>query len=615
MSPALVRWKAVGPLLVFGALFALGWWLFADRATRRAVEYTGSEIVGARVDLRAADLQLSKGAVRLSGLAVTNPDQPMRNLLEADLVVGSIRVLPLLEKKVIVDTVAVRGLRFGTERKESGALARSSAVSGRLVRQISGWARSVRIPSLSLEGLAGLVDVAAIRPESLRTIAQARGLVGRADSLDGVWRAELAALDPRPRLDSARALVQRLREVDPARLGLAGVRSLAESGRAQMTSLDALSRQVAELDNRLSAHLADLRGAVQGLADARAADYAWARGLLKLPSLDSPDLSPALFGEMALAKVQPVLYWLRVAEQYVPPGLDPRRRSGPDRARAAGTTVTFPRREALPAFLLAYAAADVELSGMGGVAGRYAARLTGLTSEPALYGRPMILAAARSGGVAGPREAGLNVVVNHVATPIRDSVTAVLQGLSLAPISLPALGARLGFGAAAMQLSLVRVGDSLSARMVWRTESASWTREGGAADPGAGAGAAVGSRAWAEGLLWRTASGLRSVEIETRLAGNLSSPALAIRSNVGREVAQALRRELGAQVTRAEQRVRAEVDRLVDARVEEARKRADALQERARDAISAQRKELDEVRGALGAEMRRLTARLPIRIP
>ncbi|HEX9579770.1 MAG TPA: hypothetical protein VF970_01570 [Gemmatimonadales bacterium] len=613
MTTPLVRWKAVGSLLVFGALFALGWWLLADRATRRAVEYAGTEIVGARVDLRAADLRLAEGAVRLSGLAVTNPNEPMRNLFEADEIVASMRALPLLEKKVIVDTVAVRGLRFGTERRESGALPRPSPTSGRLVREVSGWARGVRIPSLSLEGLTGLVDVAAISPDSLRTIALARGLVGRADSLEDTWRADLAALNPGPRLDSARAMIQRLREAEPVRLGLAGVRSLADGGRAQLMSLDEHRRRLGDVDDRVAASAADLRSHVQGLADARAADVVWARGLLKLPSVDSPDVSPALFGEMALARVQPFLYWLRVAEQYLPPGLDPRRRAGPDRARAAGVTVTFPRREALPAFLLAFAAADLELGGRGATAGRYAARLTGLTSEPALYGRPLILAAERSEGVAGPRQAALRAVLNHVATPVRDSVTAVLQGLSLAPVPLPALGARLGLNDVALQVSLVRTGDSLNARLVWRTDNAAWTREGGAADPGAGG--AVGSRAWAEGLLWRTASSLRSVEIETRLSGSVNSPALAIRSNVGREVAAALRRELGAQVARAEQRVRAEVDRLVEARVTEARQRTETVQGRAREAIAAQRRQLDEVRGTLEAEVRNLTTRLPIRIP
>lgn len=613
-----VRWKALGPLLVFGTLIGVLWWLFADRATKQAVEYAGAEIVGARVDVRAADLRLAQGSVRLSGLAVTNPDQPMRNLFEADEIVAHVRTLPLLEKKIIIDTVAVRGVRFGTARRESGALPQRSATSGRLAREVSAWAGNVRIPSLSVAGLAGVVDIAAINPDSLRSVDLARSLVARGDSLETGWRTELSQVDPRPRLDSARALVERLRVADPVRLGLAGVRSLAESGRSELAALDDLTGRIGRLDDRFAADLAGLRGDVQGLADARAADYARALGMLKLPSLDAPDLSPAVFGDMVLEKVQPILYWLRVAEQYLPPGLDPRRRTGPDRARGSGVTVTFPRPQALPGFLLAYAAADLELGGGGSGgggggagAGQYAARLTGLTTQPAVYGRPLTLMAERLGGVVGPREAAVSAVINHVSEPIRDSVHLALSGLDLAAVALPAVGARLGLEDVGMQLALARMGENVSARILWRTNRATWTREGAEPDPTV----AIGSRAWAEAILWRTVSGLRSVEIEARMSGSIRAPGLAIRSNVGQAVAQSLRRELGAQVARAEQRVRAEVDRLVEGQVEDARRRADDLQARIGDALGGKRQEVAQVRSALEAEVRGLTRRLPVRIP
>jgi len=44
------------------------------------------------------------------------------------------------------------------------------------------------------------------------------------------------------------------------------------------------------------------RGA--GLTDARQRDYAIARGLLKLPGLDAPDIGAALFGSAAVDRFQ-----------------------------------------------------------------------------------------------------------------------------------------------------------------------------------------------------------------------------------------------------------------------------------------------------------------------
>ena len=114
-----IRWKAVVPLGLTLVLVAAFWWLFLDFAVERAVEYAGTEIVGARVDLASADVSLGRGSVVLRGLEVTNPERPMTNLVQSSEIVAQVRVLPLLEKKVVIDTMAIRGVRFGTPRRRS----------------------------------------------------------------------------------------------------------------------------------------------------------------------------------------------------------------------------------------------------------------------------------------------------------------------------------------------------------------------------------------------------------------------------------------------------------------------------------------------------------------
>jgi uncharacterized protein (TIGR03545 family) len=612
----ILRWKAIVPLLLLVILVVAAWWLFLDLAVERGIEYVGTEIVGARVDLASARVALGRGAVTLRGLEVTDPGHPMTNLVQADQIVAQVRLLPLLEKKVVIDTVAARGVRFGTPRRTSGALAHKSPTTGRVAQAISAWAGGVRIPSLDFKGLGGVVDVSRIRADSLRTIAQARAVQQRADSLRQAWQQGLAGLDPQPQIDTARALIARLKQADVKALGLTGTRDLITSARGTLGRLGQVTNRLDSLHAQITQGAGALRGDVNGLAAAREADYAFASSLVNLPSLSTPDLSPALFGDMALARIQPVLYWLALAQQYLPPGLDPRRQVGPKRVRAAGTTVRFPLAHQDPAFLLVSADADAELGGTGAAAAHYAARLTGLTTAPTLYGRPTVFQAARTGAARGPQAGRVVAVLDHVRAPVRDSVNAVLEDVALPTVALPAAGARLALGRGSVALSIALSGDNLNGSMSWRSDDVRWRR----AAPDSTTrppdqASAIGSAAWVQDVLWRTVSHLTSVDVEVRVSGRVSAPSLGVRSNVGQAVAQALQREVGAEVSRQEQRVRARVDQLVQGQVQAAQTQAADAQTKVQAALAAKQADVGRARADLEAQITALTRKLPFRIP
>lgn len=613
----LFRWRAIVPLALFLAALLAGWLLFLDTLVRRGVEEAGSRIVGAKVDVAAAAVRLEEGYVELRGIQVANPDAPMTNLVEAERVVADLLVGPLLAKKIVIETLAVRGVRFGTPRTTSGALDRRSPTSGRVYREVADWAGRVRIPPLSLEGLRTVIDVSAISPDSLRTLQLARAARTRADSLERAVTQRLAALDPAPRLDSAQALARQLREANPLRLGLAGVTRLAGAARTTLASLDELRDNLASLDGDVTRALRGLAANVLEFAAARQADYAYARGLLNVPSLSAPELSPALFGQAAVDWVRPVLYWMRMAEEYLPPGLRPSRFSGPRRVRRAGTTVRFPRPGEHPKFLLARGEVDLSLGGEGAAAGRYTARISDLTSDPALLGRPLTMFAERTGAARGPQRLSLAAVLDHAGRPLRDSVAVLVQGIALPTLTLNAIGARLALGEGATDLSLRRVGDALSARWVWRSNRVTWERLGGQAEGQADATGrptqAAELSAWAQDLLWRVVSSLREVEIEVGLGGTVTQPTLAVRSNVGDALAAGLRRELGREIEEAERRVRAEVDGLIEPRVREARAAVEGVRSDVAPRVAAELQRVREVEQELRRELERLTG--GVRIP
>jgi len=612
------RWRGIVPLLLTLMLVGVLYWIFADFLVRRGVERTGTAFVGARVELAEADVRLSEGVVMLRGLKVTNPRKPMTNLLEADQIVVNVRVAPLLEKKVIIDTVALRGLRFGTQRETSGAIERQDgSPAAEIGRGVDDWVGSIPVPSFSLAGLQQVVNTEAIAAESLATWRQARALATLADSSRTAWLPRIEALDPRPQIDSAVALARRLEGQNVRTLGLAGARDAATSAQRTVTELTQLDNRLTALQTAVDSTVHQAQAGIASLADARRQDVAYALGLLKLPSLDAPSLGPALFGQFAAQQVAPILYWLGLAERYMPPGVEARMRQGPDRVRASGTTVLFPKREQLPKFLLRVAEASLELGGSGAAAGEYAAKLTDLTSAPALVGRPMTLSAGRTGGRVGPETVQVGAILNRVGATIRDSVSALVAGIALPTISLAPVGAQLGLGRGTTDLVLRRQGDSLDARMSWQSKDVRWQRLGGGSTDSARAtvvpsdlsarSLGQAARRSAEDVAWRALAGLEDVRIDARLSGSLRRPRLAVGSNVARVLADGLRAELGAELRRAEGEVRAQVDALVADRVATAQQAVQGLQSQVQDRVAAERTRLEQAKRDLEARIKALT--------
>jgi uncharacterized protein (TIGR03545 family) len=610
----LFRWKAIVPLVLVLALLVIGWTLFVDRLLRKGIEAGGTAAVGAKVELESARIHLFRGNVTLRGLQVTNPHAPMTNIVQLDEIVADIAFLPLLEKKVVVDTVAIRGLRFDTPRKTSGAIPQPAAPASRASKSALEWAQSVNIPGLDLSVLGKVIELASVRPDSLQSLGEARALVARADSIRTGLERDLRAADPGPVADSARALADRLRGGTPRSLGLQGTRDAISSVQRVLGQVRTTRDRVTSLKQRVDTAVVELRGGAAALDRARQADYAYAQRLVRIPSLSTPDVSMALFGRMAVAKVQPVLYWLDLAEQYIPPGLRPKPNPGPKRARMAGITVTFPKQRTWPTFLLRHADASLTLGGEGATAGDYGAWIEGVTTEPAVYGGPLRFAAQRTAAAKGPRQLRAAGVIDRSKREPHDSLDALVSGVAFPAADIAAAGARLEFPDNTVQFALDRRGDGLAGLLHITAPGVRWVRTAG--DTAGAAAASLGSRQWVEALVWRAVSSVRDLDLQIRFSGRPGAPRLEVTSNVGSAVSSALTREVGAEVTRVQARARARVDSIVGQQVAAARARLTALESDVQGRLALQQQQLQDAQAELERRLQDLGQVAPgVRLP
>lgn len=580
------RWKAVLPLGLFIALVVILWLLFADRLGRLAVEKGGTAALGAKVEVDRFHIALTRGQLQIGGMTVASPFDSLKNLFQADELVADIAILPLLEKKVVIDQLAAKGLRFGTPRTTSGIVASKGggpSATSQIMNNARSWAAqpALQVPVLQLA--TGKLSIDSLDPRRLATVQAAQALVGRADSSRQAWTTAAQSLDVKGTADSATAFAARLQKASPTDL------ALINDARRELDRIKQTRDRLTALQKSINDGMKGMQQGVAGLEDARQRDYAFARSLVKLPPIDATALGWVLFGPAAVEKFQRAIYYTQLARHYMPAGLMPREDPAPQRVRMAGTDVRFPKEHTLPGFLLREAQLSFFL---GEQPKAYAGTLRGLTSDPALYGRPTTLDAIAPGITAG-------ALFDHVRPLSRDTLGGVVENIRLPELQLPSLGIRLAPGGAQGDAGTVGfgfslVGDSLRGRWSVSTKQAAWARD-----------AAV--KGQAADLVWQVVSGIQQLDVTAELSGTLDAPRLNVHSNLDKAVADRVLAIVGDQVKGAEAKLKAQVDAAVNDQVAKAKAQVSGVASDATSKLGAQQSQLDQAQKAIQTQLARLT--------
>ncbi len=142
-----IRWWELGVFVMFAAILGGVWILFVDVWVKGLIERAGTEAVGVKVELDGTDLSLFPAGLSLTRLQVTNPKSPMTNAVEVANVTISLDGLNLLRRKVIVEEMALEGVRLDTPRATSGAVKPASDV---LSEEEESGMFSLALPALDL---------------------------------------------------------------------------------------------------------------------------------------------------------------------------------------------------------------------------------------------------------------------------------------------------------------------------------------------------------------------------------------------------------------------------------------------------------------------------------
>jgi uncharacterized protein (TIGR03545 family) len=604
MKVKIFRWKAIGPLLLLFLFLVLLVWVFAEPVARQTTEEASSELLGTQVDVGKLDLIPRQASVDLRALQIADPFVLTRNLIEADEIRLKLNPSALAEKKLVIERLTLSGMRFGTRRKKPARPPSGKGFAPQVYRSVEQWSNQFRVPLLSLTPIDTIRQLA-LDPNQLTTIREAQSLLARTDSARKGLEQAFQQLNIGSTIDSARTLAEKLSASDPKKLGLDGTRQAIQSVQQTLKQVADAKKRIEALERNSGTAVQSLRQGVQALDQARQKDFAFAKSLLKLPTFSAPEIGSALFGKVSIDRFKQAAYWAELAQQYMPPGLLPRPTPGPQRLRAAGETIEFPKAKEFPRFLLQEGELDFSIGGSSPVQGTYTATVQGLTSTPALYGRPAMITATRRAASSAVASIDIGAVINHLTARTHDSVGARLQGIKLPTFDLPGLPLRIdpGTGSSALTFSMKNAGAEMLGRWAIGSKRVRWLPD-----------TTRRQMNEIERLVVRVVSGLTDLHVVAELSGSIASPRLSVSSNLDQAIARQIKAVIGQEIAKAEKMVRAKVDSLVADKVEPVKRQVTAVQTQAMQRIQVEKQRLDDVEKQLNAELQRLTRGLAPRI-
>ena len=587
------RWQGIVPVVLVMSLGVLGWIVWGDRIVRGAISEAGTKALGAQLDIDGVTIHSLSTTIEMRGLALADPFDSTRNLFEVGRLVVALAPEPLLQKKLVVRQLRIADVRTGTARATPARRVIDGGFAPRALAEVRKFADQFRVPLLSLTPIDTLKAIA-LDPAQLRSVQAVLTLGRRADSARASMDAAFSTLRLQETLDSSAAVITRLQGTNVRTLGVQGARTAVADLRRALARVDSARGRVDRLVSESRRAVDSLQAGVAAVDQVRREDYAFARSLLELPSIDAPDIGAALFGRVTIDKFQQTMYWATLARQYAPPGLLPKEKSGPERVRAAGSTIRFVTPRSYPQLLVERA--DINVTTAGRQPATYTLAVRDLTSEPAIVGRPTLFALRRASSGGAVDSLRVTGSMDHLRARPREIINVHAAGVALPRLTVPSLPLALEPGRGASDLRFAQDGNQVTGRWSVRSSNVSWVRDSTRGRP----------LNRIEALVSRVLTGIDDLELSAEISGTLDAPRIAVRSNLDRKVADRLRAVAGEEIAAAQQKIRAQVDRLVEEKSEPVKARITELRGEAERRLTEGKAKLDEEKRKLEERIKAL---------
>lgn len=350
-----IRWSGLmGVLLIAGLVLGMGY-LLSSLALKTKIENVASNAWGAKVEIDDLNFSFDPLGVNLGGVQITDPEEPMRNLIELNQVHLTINLYHLVVKRFVVEDITISGLALNQARQTSGVLPKPVKLQAPAESSDAAEKKSdgFKLPSAAMPDAEEV-----IARERLDTVDQAKRLEALADNTETEWK----------KIEASLPTAQSLARYE------AELKAIFEGSVKDLNDLKTRQERLKALQKNWQADQAAIQQAQDFIQNRSSEINQGLRQLEKLPdqdlqrllssySMDQSGLSNLtylLFGESVQQKLQLALDWHRKAQPLIKWIEEYRAQSSAEKAlaaqtqkpRALGENVAFEEFDPQPKFMI-----------------------------------------------------------------------------------------------------------------------------------------------------------------------------------------------------------------------------------------------------------------------
>ncbi len=417
-----IRWWGLGAFVVIAAIIGGLWMFCVDGWVKYLIEEAGTEAVGAKVELDAADLSLFPAGLTLTRLQVTDPQEPMTNAVEiADVTMG-LDGLNLLRRKVIVEEMTLAGVRLGTPRATSGATHEVSS------QEEEAGMFSIDLPSLEIPDVKNI-----LKQEDLETVRLIETLKADLKREKDTWESRLKELPGKSQLAEYKQRVKNLKKATKGGLGgildgVGEVQALKQDIEQEIASLNGAKKEFEDKVTLLRTRFDQIKTAPQR-------DIQHLKAKYNVSPQGLANMSQTLLGGQIGSWVRQGATWYERAK----PFLEGTQALGGGEAgpevhkplRGKGVDVHFKEAHPLPDFLIRKTSVSVNLD-VGDLAGT----VHNITTDQPTLGHPTTFTFSGE-QLKGVKSVSLKGALNHVIPAnAKDQLSLQVKGYELNNLAL-----------------------------------------------------------------------------------------------------------------------------------------------------------------------------------